>query len=269
MAAGLELLTRKLQSALDNRDEEGRLIDPPDSATLAEMIDFGSNDSLSLSSSGVLSTAFLCELEKHPGFTVGSTSSRILDGTKQYLELIERDLAQFHGAESAMFFNSGYDANVAIWSALPQPGDFIVFDEFVHASIHDGMRNGRATTVSYEHNDCVSLRNCLKEIHDQNSAVSNGEQIIFLPLESFYSVDGDIAPVHELIQVVRDALPRGNYVLSMDEAHSNGVVGPNGSGFICHYGLEREFPIRLQTCGKGLGSTGGKSYRWCFVLDSA
>ncbi|KAF7594369.1 hypothetical protein BBP40_009350 [Aspergillus hancockii] len=256
MVTGLQILSDKLQAALDNRHEEGRLIDPPSSATLAEMIDFGSNDSLSLSSSGVLSEAFLRELEKHPGFTIGSTSSRILDGTKQYLEDVERDLAQFHGAESAMFFNSGYDANVAIWSAIPQPGDFVVFDESVHASIHDGMRRGRATTVSFQHNNCVSLQACLKDIYDQNSAVSMGEQVVFVSLESFYSVDGDMAPVLEILKVVRDVLPRGNFVLAMDEAHSNGIVGPNGSGFICHYGLEHDFPIRLQTCGKGLGSTG-------------
>ncbi|KAE8131576.1 pyridoxal phosphate-dependent transferase [Aspergillus pseudotamarii] len=256
MSAGLDILCHKLQAALDNRREEGRLIDPPSAATLAKMTDFSSNDSLSLSSSGALSMAFLRELRKHPNFTIGSTSSRILDGTKQYLENIERDLAQFHRAESAMFFNSGYDANVAVWSAIPQPGDFVVYDEFVHASIHDGMRRGRATTVPFQHNDCESLRDCLKGIQAGHRAVSEGKQVVFISLESFYSVDGDITPVLEIVNVVRDTLPRGNYVLSIDEAHSNGVVGPNGSGFICHYGLEDVFGLRLQTCGKGLGSTG-------------
>ncbi|KAB8262878.1 pyridoxal phosphate-dependent transferase [Aspergillus pseudonomiae] len=256
MSVGLDILCHKLQAVLDNRREEGRLIDPPSAATLAQMTDFGSNDSLSLSSSGVLSMALLRELLKHPNFTVGSTSSRILDGTKQYLEDIERDLAQFHRAESAMFFSSGYDANVAVWSAIPQPGDFVVYDEYVHASIHDGMRRGRATTVPFKHNDCESLRDCLKDIQAGHSAVSEGEQVVFISLESFYSVDGDLAPVQEMVNVVRDTIPQGNYVLAIDEAHSNGVVGPNGSGFICHYGLEADFGIRLQTCGKALGSTG-------------
>ncbi|KAE8346828.1 hypothetical protein BDV24DRAFT_175672 [Aspergillus arachidicola] len=256
MSAGLNILCHKLQAALDNRREEGRLIDPPSAATLARMTDFGSNDSLSLSSSGVLSKAFLCELRKHPNFTVGSTSSRILDGTKQYLENIERDLAQFHGAESAMFFSSGYDANVAVWSVIPQPGDFVVYDELVHASIHDGMRRGRATTVPFKHNDCESLRECLEGIKAGHPAVSEGKHVVFISLESFYSLDGDIAPVLGIVDVVRETIPRGNYVLAIDEAHSNGIIGPNGSGFICHYKLEDVFGIRLQTCGKGLGSTG-------------
>ncbi|KAE8349895.1 pyridoxal phosphate-dependent transferase [Aspergillus coremiiformis] len=256
MAAGLDLLCHKLQAALDNRREEGRLIDPSSAATLAGMTDFGSNDSLSLSSSGVLSEAFLQELEKHPDFTIGSTSSRILGGTKPYLEDIERDLAQFHGAESAMFFGSGYDANIAIWSTIPQPGDYVVYDEYVHASIHDGMRRGRATAVAFKHNDCVSLQDCLKDIQEHNPAISLGTQVVFISLESFYSVDGDMVPVREIVNAVHDALPCGNYVLAIDEAHSNGIVGPNGSGFICHYGLEHEFAIRLQTCGKALGSTG-------------
>ncbi|KAB8227465.1 pyridoxal phosphate-dependent transferase [Aspergillus alliaceus] len=256
MATGIDILCHKLEAMLDNRRQEGRLIEPPSAATLKGMTDFSSNDSLSLSSSGALSAAFLRELERHPDFTVGSTSSRILDGTKQYLEDIERDLARFHGAESAMFFGSGYEANVAIWATIPQRGDFIVYDEYIHASIHDGMRRGRATTASFRHNDCVSLRDCLRDIQKTNAAISEGKCVVFISMESFYSVDGDMAPVIEIAKVAHDALPHGNYILAIDEAHSNGVVGPNGSGVICHYGLEDEFAIRLQTCGKGLGSTG-------------
>ncbi|KAE8375534.1 pyridoxal phosphate-dependent transferase [Aspergillus bertholletiae] len=229
------------------------------------MIDFGSNDSLSLSSSGALSTALLHELQKNPGFTIGSTSSRILDGTRRYLEDIERGLARFHRAESAMFYDSGYNANVAVWSPVPQPGDFVVYDEYVHASIHDGLRQGRAITVPFKHNDCESLRNCLKDIQAEHPSVSEGKHVVFISLESFYSVDGDKAPIREIVDVVRDVLPRGNYVLAIDEAHSNGVVGPNGSGFICHYGLEGDFGIRTYTCGKGLGSAGGKNHHSVFL----
>ncbi|KAE8148088.1 pyridoxal phosphate-dependent transferase [Aspergillus avenaceus] len=256
MAPGLDILNQKLHAVLENRRKEGRLIMPPSAATLAEMRDFGSNDGLSLSSSGVLSATFLRELEKHPSFTIGSGSSRILDGTQHYLESLERDLAQFHGAESALFFNSGFDANVAIWSTIPQPGDVIVYDELIHASIHDGMKRGRAATALFLHNDCASLRSCLRDVLDQDPAIAKGEHIVFVALESFYSMDGDMSPVLEIVQVVQEELPLGNYVLVIDEAHSNGLVGPNGSGYICHYGLEQEFGIRLQTCGKALGSTG-------------
>ncbi|KAL5358887.1 class II aminotransferase/8-amino-7-oxononanoate synthase [Aspergillus floccosus] len=256
MNRGLDTLCHKLEQTLALRREKGRLIDPPSPAKLDDMIDFSSNDSLSLSTSGALTEAFMNEIKTHPAFTVGSTSSRILDGTKQYLLDLERDIAKFHRAESAMFFNSGFDANVALWSTIPQPGDFILHDEYVHASIHDGMRRGRATTLSFKHNDCQAFGSCLEKIRTENSGIAEGSQVVFIALESFYSMDGDSAPVVELLEVAHKALPRKNFIFSIDEAHSNGIVGPNGSGFVCHYGLEEQIPIRLQTCGKALGSTG-------------
>lgn len=258
MNPGLETLCHKLEQTLALRREQGRLIEPPSPAKLDSLIDFSSNDSLSLTTSGILTEAFLKQLEMHPVFTVGSTSSRVLDGTKQYLLDLERDLAKFHRAETAMFFNSGYDANVALWSTIPQPGDFILYDEYAHASIHDGMRRGRATTLSFKHNDCQAFKSCLEKLRTENSGIAEGRQVVFVALESFYSMDGDSAPVVELLEVAHKALPRKNFIFSIDEAHSNGIMGPNGSGFVCHYGLEEHFPIRLQTCGKALGSTGGE-----------
>jgi 8-amino-7-oxononanoate synthase len=222
------------------------------------MVDFGSNDTLSLASSGALRQAFLDELAKHPDFEIGSRSTRIFEGTTRYLLDLEEHMAQFHRAESALFFPSGYEANVAIWSTIPQPGDIVVYDEYIHASIHDGMRQGRAMTRVFNHNSCESLRDCLLNICQTNSAVANGEQKVFIALESIYSMDADVAPLHDMLKLTKEILPHGNAIFSIDEAHSNGVIGENGSGYICHHGLEKEFPIRLHTCGKGLGSTGGK-----------
>ncbi|EAU38565.1 predicted protein [Aspergillus terreus NIH2624] len=252
----MNTLCHKLEETLAVRRQKGRLIDPPSPAKLDGMVDFSSNDSLSLSTSGVLTKAFLNELKMHPNFTVGSTSARSLDGTRQYLLDLERDVAKFHGAETAMFFNSGYDANVAVWSTIPQPGDFIVYDEYVHASIHDGMRRGRANSMPFKHNDCDAFRSCLEKVQTENPDIAKGEQVVFVALESFYSMDGDPAAAVELLEVAHETLPLKNFIFYIDEAHSNGVVGPNGSGFVCHYGLEGHFPIRLQTCGKALGSTG-------------
>ncbi|KAJ5865154.1 uncharacterized protein N7529_007070 [Penicillium soppii] len=220
------------------------------------MVDFGSNDTLSLASSGALRQAFLDELAQHPDFEIGSRSTRIFEGTTPYLLDLEEHMAQFHRAESALFFPSGYEANVAIWSTIPQPGDVVVYDEYIHASIHDGMRQGRAMSRMFSHNSCASLRECLLNICQTDPAVANGEQMVFIALESIYSMDADMAPVHEMLKLTKEILPHGNAVFSIDEAHSNGVIGENGSGYICHYGLEKEFPIRLHTCGKGLGSTG-------------
>jgi 8-amino-7-oxononanoate synthase len=252
-------LTRKLQSTLENRRQKGRLIEPANPQAVARMVDFGSNDTLSLTSSGVLRKAFLDEIARHPDFEVGSRSTRIFEGSTKYLLDLEDHMAQFHRAESALFLPSGYEANVAIWSTVPQHGDVVVYDEYIHASIHDGMRQGRATTRMFSHNSCESLRQCLLDISQSKPAVIYGENTVFIALESVYSMDGDVAPVHEMLKLTKEILPHGNAVFTIDEAHSNGLIGDNGSGFVCHYGLEKEFPIRLQTCGKGLGSTGGSS----------
>lgn len=261
--AGLRVLTEKLQSILDQRRQNGRLLEPASPAVMREMTDFGSNDTLSLSTSGVLTEVFLAELNNHPGFKVGSTSSRVLEGTTQYLTELEDYVAKFHGAETALFANSGFDANVAIWSTIPQPGDVVVYDEYVHASIHDGMRRGRAETRPFLHNDCVSLRRCLLDVKLHHPDIEQGKRMVFISLESFYSMEGDAPPVLEMIQLAKEVLPLGNALFVIDEAHSNGLVGPRGSGFVCHYGLEKEFAIRLHTCGKGMGSTGGTLQELC------
>lgn len=257
---GLNILSHDLSSTLNRRREDDRLFHPAAPKELAQLVDFGSNDTLSLSSSGVLTKAFKAVLNRDPNFMVGSTSTRIFEGTRQYLEDIERDLAKFHNAETGLFFNSGFDANVAVFSTIPQPDDIVVYDEYVHASIHEGMRRGRAKTVSFPHNDCYAFRSCLERLRFSDRGVADGKKVIFIAIESIYSMDGDVAPVKGLLQIARECLPHGNYVFSMDEAHSNGLVGPNGSGFASYHGLEREFGLRLHTCGKALGSSGGKSH---------
>ncbi|KAJ6113864.1 hypothetical protein N7523_007181 [Penicillium sp. IBT 18751x] len=249
-------LTRKLQETLETRRQKGRLIEPANPQLVAQMVDFGSNDTLSLTSSGSLRKAFFDEIAKYPDFEVGSQSTRIFEGTTQYLLDLEEHMAQFHRADSALFFPSGYEANVAVWSTIPQPGDVVIYDEYIHASIHEGMRRGRAMTRMFSHNSCESLRECLLDICKSSPAVAKGEQSVFIALESMYSMDADMAPVHEMLELTKELLPHGNAIFSIDEAHSNGLVGENGSGFICYYGLEKEFPIRLHTCGKGLGSNG-------------
>ncbi|GLA37678.1 hypothetical protein AnigIFM63309_004630 [Aspergillus niger] len=256
MSTGRDILCQKLQVLLDRRRAEGRLYEPASPDEYEGTVDFGSNDTLSLSASGLLTEAFLHQLERHPHFTIGANSTRVFEGTRQYIVDIERDLAHFHNAEDALFCGSGYDANTAIWSAIPQPGDFIVFDELVHSSIREGMRLGRAKSIPFRHNDSLSLRQRLEELRDQNGEVAEGRRLVFIAIESIYSMDGDVAPLHEIVKVAYDTLPRGNYILSVDEAHSNGIIGPHGSGVVSLYGLENEFSIRLHTCGKALASAG-------------
>ncbi|KAH8805394.1 pyridoxal phosphate-dependent transferase [Xylogone sp. PMI_703] len=256
------ILDNRLHLILDKRRQGGRLMDLDDPRARKTLVDFGSNDTLSLSTSGLLTKAFLDELGRHPDFTIGSTSSRLGGGTSQYLAELEEYVAEFHRAEAALFANSGYDANVAIWSTLPQRGDVVVYDEYVHASIHDGMRASRAELVSFLHNNCDSLREQLTNIKLKYSDISLGKKVIFISLESFYSMDGDAPPIRQMIALAKELFPLGNALLVIDEAHSNGLLGPRGSGFVNYHGLENEFAVRLNTCGKGLGSTGA------FVLGS-
>ncbi|CAG8908169.1 unnamed protein product [Penicillium egyptiacum] len=253
---GKKILSQKLQSALDERERDNRLISPADPSTIAQMVDFGSNDTLSLATSGTLTRSFLEQLQKNPNFILGSTSTRIFEGTTQYLKDIEIYLAQFHNAESALLFNSGFDANVALWSTIPQNGDFVLYDQYVHASIHDGMRRGRAKTIMFAHNDCASFRHCLEGLRDQNPGIADGSHVVFVALESFYSMDGDETPIHELIDIAKNTLARRNFIFSVDEAHSNGLLGQNGSGFISYHRLEKEIGLRVHTFGKALGSNG-------------
>lgn len=109
----------------------------------------------------------------------------------------------------------------------------------------------------FAHNDRASFRHCLKSLRDQNPGIANDSHVVFVALESFYSMDGDEAPIHELLDIASTTLARGNFIFSVDEAHSNGLLGPNGSGFVSHNGLEKEIGLRVHTFGKALGSNGG------------
>jgi 8-amino-7-oxononanoate synthase len=254
-----EALQQSLEEAIQKRRDIRRLwtLRPPE--FYENGVNFISNDFLSLNS-GVHRAEVLKEIERHPNFKVGAAASRVADGSSDYTFKLEQWLADFHNAESCLLFNSGFDANVAIFSILPRPTDIIVHDSEIHASVHTGMRASRASLIkSFEHNDPKSLKKVLLGILESDSAVAKGDKTIFVAIESIYSMDGDIAPAAEIVQVVKECLPLKNAVMVVDEAHSNGIMGPRGSGFICHHGLESEFAIRLHTFGKGINATGGGS----------
>ncbi|OBT67638.1 hypothetical protein VE03_03827 [Pseudogymnoascus sp. 23342-1-I1] len=245
-----------LQAAIERRRQEGYVFSLATPVDPSKTIDFGTNDTLSLVSSGALRAEFLAELERNPDFSIGACGSRVLEDSEYNIEL-ERFLCRTHGAEDGLFFGSGYDANVAIFGTIPQPGDAIVYDELVHASIWDGMKASRASiTKPFAHNDPRSLGQVLEHLQEQSPEIRSGDHTVFVSVESVYSMDGDICPAHEIVAVTKKALPHGNFILIMDEAHSNGLVGPNGAGLVSEWGLEKEFGIRLHTCGKALGTTG-------------
>ncbi|GAB7337391.1 hypothetical protein MBLNU457_g2736t1 [Dothideomycetes sp. NU457] len=220
-------------------------------------VDFSSNDFLSLSSLPDLRNAFIDELARHPNFTLGSGGSRLLDGNSTYAEDLETSIAAFHNAPTGLLCNSGFDANVGIFSCLPQPGDIIIYDEYIHASVHDGMRASRASKLlSFAHNNVDSFTAVLQSTISSDPLVRNSDRNVFIALEAIYSMDGDICPLASLEAVVTKLLPHGNGHLILDEAHSTGFLGSQGRGLVSSLHLESRILVRLHTFGKALSSTG-------------
>ena len=206
--------------------------------------DFTSNDYLGLADSVELRAAIQEALDR--GVPAGAGGSRLLRGNHPEHAALEEEAAQFFGAESALYFSSGFAANYALFAALPQHGDLVVHDALIHASAHDGMRAGRAELAEAAHNDAAAFED---KIRAWRAAGGKGRP--WIAVESLYSMDGDRAPLEELAEIAG----RHDGVLAVDEAHATGVFGAEGRGLGAW--LEgRPDVISLHTCGKGLGSAG-------------
>ncbi|GAQ03662.1 8-amino-7-oxononanoate synthase [Aspergillus lentulus] len=221
-------------------------------------VDFSSNDFLSLSTSPVFRDRFLDLIQQAPPlYPFASGGSRLLDGNSTYAEELENFIADFHSAPSGLLFNSGFDANVGVFSCIPQPGDLIVYDELVHASAREGMRLSRAgKRVPFSHSSPSSLDEVLQSHIAADPLIQTGSRNVFIAIESIYSMDGDVAPIQDFIRVVDRLLPRGNGYFIVDEAHATGVFGPRGAGVIQGLGVEKRMFIRVHTFGKALASHG-------------
>ena len=225
--------------ALDALTRRGRLraLEPRRS------IDFASNDYLGLAHAPALRDAVRDALDR--GVAPGSGGSRLLRGNDPEHEAIEAEAAQFFRAETALFFGGGFTANTAIFSTLPARGDLIVYDELIHASAHDGMRLSKTNSVAARHNDPDSFADAIKVWR-----ACGGTGTAWIAVESLYSMDGDMAPLDDLVAIADS----NDGVLIVDEAHATGVYG-DGRGLGAH--LEgRANVISLHTCGKALGVMG-------------
>lgn len=209
------------------------------------LVDFCSNDYLGFARSGELRSLFLEELKKYPDFRSGSGGSRLLAGNDQFTEDLEAKIAAFHQAEAALIFNSGYDANIGLFSSLAQRGDTIITDELVHASIIDGVRLSHANRYIFKHNDIASLEAKLE------IALKTGGKV-FIAVESIYSMDGDEAPLKEISSLAN----KYGASLIVDEAHAIGIFGFQGRGLVYDLGLTNQVFARVVTFGKALGIHG-------------
>ena len=207
-------------------------------------VDFSSNDYLGLAGSAELAQAAGEALAR--GVPVGSGGSRLLRGNHPEHEALETEAARFFGCERALWFSSGFAANSALFSTLPQRGDLVVHDELIHASAYEGMRLGRAERVAVRHNDANAFA-----LAASNWRRAGGTGRIWLAVESLYSMDGDRAPLGDLAAIA----DRHQAALLIDEAHATGLFGPDGRGLAAHLD-GRDNVITLRTCGKALGCEG-------------
>ncbi len=225
-----------------------------------KLVDFTSNDFLSLTSYEPLRRHFLQKLAVSRD-VLGSGGSRLLVNGTAHNALEER-LKAFFCAPAALLFNSGFDANVGFFSCIPHEGDVVVYDEYIHASVRDGIQASRArgkASKAFSHNSMRSLREVLERFIEQRPALRTGEANVIVAVESLYSMDGTFAPLVEIVGLVESLFPAGNGHVIVDEAHTTGLYGQDGRGLVSSLGLEGRVLARLHTFGKALGSSGGTS----------
>ncbi|WP_124978917.1 aminotransferase class I/II-fold pyridoxal phosphate-dependent enzyme [Nonlabens xiamenensis] len=228
------MLPDKLQTRLGIRHFSGSLRSLQVSNNL---IDFSSNDYLGFSNK-------ILQQSNQPA---GATGSRLITGHSSYYEDLERKIAQFHRVEDALIFNSGYDANIGLISCLTDRSDLILYDQYVHASIRDGIRLSHAKALKFYHNDLDHLEILLSKFSQ-----AEGREV-YVITEAVFSMDGDQPDLERLVALCQ---LYNNVHLILDEAHSIGVTGDQGEGLAQKLGLESNIFARVVTFGKALGSHG-------------
>ena len=207
-----------------------------------ERIMMGSNNYLGLTHHPEVLAAARSALERYGS---GCTGSRFLNGTLDLHEQLESELAEFFGKETCLVFSTGYQANLGVISGLVGRGDVVFLDKLDHASIVDGAKMSHGETVRFNHGDLVGLERKLQRVPE-----GTGTMVI---VDGVYSMEGDIADLPNLLKVTQ----RYGAALAVDDAHSVGVLGPNGDGTAAHFGVVDELDLIVGTFSKSLASIGG------------
>lgn len=221
-------MDQKLKHKLNKRIEEGTLR----SLSHFDGIDFYSNDYLGLANKS----------ETNSVLKYGSTGSRLISGNSIEAIDCETFLANHFIVEAALVFNSGYDANIGLFSSVPQRGDTVLYDEMIHASIRDGIRLSFANSFVFKHNEMLHLEENLKK--------ATGS--IYIAIESLYSMNGDLAKINEILLLAK----KYNANLIVDEAHACGVYGNEGRGLCEEFSDHKSLFARVITFGKAYGAHG-------------
>ncbi|MGK6341038.1 aminotransferase class I/II-fold pyridoxal phosphate-dependent enzyme [Chryseobacterium sp. DT-3] len=229
-------MLKKFQEALDKREAAGilRTLKPK-----LDGIDFYSNDYLGLAGNEEFQHILLQQIQENPRLISGSSGSRLISGNSNITDETENYIAEQHQYPAALLFSSGYNANLALLSTLPDRHDTIIVDEQIHRSVHDACRMSHAKKIKFRHNDLEDLENILKK--------QTGPS--YIAIESLYSMDGDFAPIQEVAALAK----RYGAALIVDEAHAFGVFG---YGLIEKYQLQHDVFAAVMTYGKALGAHG-------------
>lgn len=203
------------------------------------MIDFYSNDYLGLASNNAIKKQVITRIEEDDFLLNGSTGSRLISGNHTIVMQLEDEVAYYHSTAAALFFHSGYNANLALFSCIATRHDTIIVDEYIHRSVHDGIKLSNATKRKFKHNNLNHLELLLQK--------SQGN--CFVGVESLYSMDGDFAPLLDLITLTQ----KYNATLIVDEAHAFGVFG---LGLVAELQLQDQVFATVVTYGKALGAEG-------------
>ena len=241
----MKLFPKSLSQKLQQRQQNNTLRKLPISN---DLIDFASNDYIGYAKKeDVFHKTHDFLLEKNI-LTNGATGSRLISGNHNLYQIAEDFIAKFHKSESALIFNSGYDANVGFFSSVPQRNDIILYDELCHASIRDGIQMSNAKSYKFQHNNFEDLERLILKLTTQNLQLKT----FYIVTESVFSMDGDSPNLEELVTVSE----KHNCYLVIDEAHGLGVFGEYGEGLIQNQNLQDRIFARIVTFGKGLGSHG-------------
>ncbi len=239
-------LPKKLTSKLNLRRDNSSL---RSLTTSSSLVDFSSNDYLGFAKSeDIFNTAHQFLIDRNIKQN-GATGSRLLSGNYLLYNEVETFLSDFHQSEFCTIFNSGYDANVGFFSSIPQRGDIILYDEFIHASIRDGIKLSNARSFKFKHNDVKDLENIIIRHSKPNSKL---QREIYVVTESVFSMDGD-SP--DLVKISKICKKHSSFLI-VDEAHAIGIFGKNGCGIIQDLHLNDHIFARIITFGKALGCHG-------------
>lgn len=237
-------LPKKLQKKLDERASDGSL---RQLSFPSGLVDFSSNDYLGFAKNETLFSKTFQLLLKHNISQNGATGSRLLTGNHFLFQDLESKLAQIQNTENALVFNSGYDANIGFFGCIPQRGDFVFYDELVHASIRDGLQLSHAKSYKFGHNDLSDLKEKIK-----NTVLGEADMEVYIVTESVFSMDGDSPDLKQFASFCESE----GFRLVVDEAHAVGVIGKQGLGLVQDLGLENSIFARIITFGKALGVHG-------------